>query len=73
LTPTPEQAARLSGPHRPSAQLKGVGRYARRWVASRRGRDAAGHGNAYHMLAKLKEAFDPNGIMNKGTIFPLDA
>ncbi|MEU6114088.1 FAD-linked oxidase C-terminal domain-containing protein [Streptomyces sp. NPDC047117] len=31
------------------------------------------HGTAYHMLTKLKAAFDPNGVMNRGTIFPLDS
>jgi hypothetical protein len=28
------------------------------------------HGTAYYMLEKLKQAFDPKGIMNFGTIYP---
>ena len=28
------------------------------------------HGSAWPILQALKIAFDPNGIMNKGTIFP---
>lgn len=41
----------------------GIGKYRSEWT-----RDE--HGSAYYMLAKLKEAFDPKGIMNYGTIFP---
>ncbi|MFI5658794.1 FAD-binding oxidoreductase [Streptomyces sp. NPDC051684] len=44
----------------------GVGKYRAPWTTRE-------HGSAYPILAKLKETFDPNGIMNKGTIFPLDA
>ena len=40
----------------------GIGKYRTDWTEEE-------HGSAYYMLAKLKEAFDPNGIMNKGTIF----
>ena len=29
-----------------------------------------GVSSAFYMLEKLKEAFDPNGIMNYGTIYP---
>jgi alkyldihydroxyacetonephosphate synthase len=29
------------------------------------------YGSSYYILETLKRAFDPNGIMNKGTIFPL--
>ncbi|MFG3658636.1 FAD-binding oxidoreductase [Streptomyces sp. NPDC047706] len=43
----------------------GVGKYRTPWTKQE-------HGSAYHMLAKLKAAFDPNGIMNKGTIFPIE-
>ncbi|MFJ4468420.1 FAD-binding oxidoreductase [Streptomyces sp. NPDC089424] len=43
----------------------GVGKYRTPWTKEE-------HGSAYHMLAKLKAAFDPNGIMNKGTIFPVE-
>ncbi|CAH1059812.1 FAD-binding oxidoreductase [Paenibacillus pseudetheri] len=41
----------------------GIGKYRNEWT-----RDE--HGSAYYMLEKLKEAFDPNGIMNFGTIYP---
>ncbi|NLE23193.1 MAG: FAD-binding oxidoreductase [Actinobacteria bacterium] len=29
------------------------------------------YGSSYYMLETLKTSFDPNGIMNKGTIFPI--
>ncbi|QIK70988.1 FAD-binding oxidoreductase [Propioniciclava coleopterorum] len=32
----------------------------------------AEHGSAYHLLHTLKAAFDPHGVMNAGTIFPLE-
>lgn len=41
----------------------GIGKYRNEWT-----RDE--HGSAYYLLEKLKEAFDPNGIMNFGTIYP---
>ncbi|WP_088014329.1 FAD-binding oxidoreductase [Gottfriedia acidiceleris] len=41
----------------------GIGKYRNEWTEQE-------HGSAYYMLEKLKEAFDPNGIMNFGTIFP---
>lgn len=41
----------------------GIGKYRTEWTE-------AEHGSAYYMLESLKEAFDPNGIMNFGTIFP---
>jgi len=40
----------------------GIGKYRTDWTEQE-------HGNAFYMLRKLKEAFDPKGIMNKGTIF----
>ncbi|MFO7716954.1 MAG: FAD-binding oxidoreductase [Desulfohalobium sp.] len=40
----------------------GIGKYRNEWTQQE-------HGSAYYMLAKLKEAFDPKGIMNFGTIF----
>lgn len=40
----------------------GIGKYRNEWSKEE-------HGSAYYMLEKLKEAFDPNGIMNFGTIF----
>jgi alkyldihydroxyacetonephosphate synthase len=41
----------------------GIGKYRSEWTK-------AEHGSAFYMLEKLKEAFDPNGIMNYGTIYP---
>ncbi|MCF8089388.1 MAG: FAD-binding oxidoreductase [Desulfotignum sp.] len=41
----------------------GIGKFRNEWT-----RDE--HGSAYYMLEKLKQSFDPNGIMNFGTIFP---
>ncbi|WP_020498572.1 FAD-binding oxidoreductase [Sciscionella marina] len=43
----------------------GIGKYRAEWTERE-------HGSAYPMLRRLKEAFDPNGIMNAGTIFPAD-
>ena len=42
----------------------GIGKYRAQWTEQE-------HGSAYPVLARLKEAFDPNGIMNRGTIFPI--
>lgn len=41
----------------------GIGKYRSEWTLEE-------HGSAYYMLEKLKQAFDPNGIMNYGTIYP---
>ncbi|HAM63163.1 MAG: FAD-linked oxidoreductase [Firmicutes bacterium GWF2_51_9] len=41
----------------------GIGKYRNEWTKEE-------HGSAYYMLEKLKETFDPNGIMNFGTIYP---
>lgn len=41
----------------------GIGKYRSEWTKDE-------HGSAYYMLEKLKEAFDPKGIMNHGTIYP---
>lgn len=43
----------------------GIGKYRTPWTHEE-------HGSAYPLLEGLKRAFDPNGIMNPGTIFPLD-
>jgi len=40
----------------------GIGKYRNEWTKDE-------HGSAYYMLEKLKKTFDPNGIMNFGTIF----
>jgi FAD/FMN-containing dehydrogenase len=42
----------------------GIGKYRTPWVADE-------HGSAYWLLTTLKQAFDPGGVMNAGTIFPL--
>ena len=42
----------------------GIGKARAPWV-----RDE--YGSSYYILETLKRAFDPNGIMNKGTIIPL--
>jgi len=41
----------------------GIGKARARWA-----RDE--HGSSYPMLETLKQAFDPNGVMNRGTIIP---
>ncbi len=43
----------------------GIGKYRTPWVREE-------HGSAYGLLTTLKQAFDPRGIMNAGTIFPLE-
>jgi alkyldihydroxyacetonephosphate synthase len=41
----------------------GVGKYRSPWIEQE-------HGSSYFILKALKDTFDPNGIMNSGTIFP---
>ncbi len=41
----------------------GIGKHRTPWIKEE-------HGSSYYLLKTLKEAFDPNGIMNKGTLFP---
>lgn len=41
----------------------GIGKFRNEWTKQE-------HESAYYMLEKLKEAFDPEDIMNFGTIFP---
>jgi alkyldihydroxyacetonephosphate synthase len=43
----------------------GVGKYRTPWIEEE-------HGSAYYLLSTLKHAFDPHGVMNAGTIFPLE-
>jgi alkyldihydroxyacetonephosphate synthase len=43
----------------------GIGKYRTPWVRQE-------HGSAYYLLSTLKHAFDPRGVMNAGTIFPLE-
>jgi alkyldihydroxyacetonephosphate synthase len=40
----------------------GIGKYRTDWTEEE-------HGSAYYLLRTLKDAFDPNGVMNAGTIF----
>lgn len=43
----------------------GVGKHRTQWIKDE-------YGSSYYILKTLKDAFDPNGIMNKGTIFPIE-
>ena len=43
----------------------GIGKYRTPWVRQE-------HGSAYYLLSTLKDAFDPESVMNAGTIFPLE-
>ncbi|SDI92662.1 alkyldihydroxyacetonephosphate synthase [Lentzea albidocapillata subsp. violacea] len=56
-----EESLRLGGS---MVHHHGIGKYRTPWT-----RDE--HGSAYRMLEVLKHGFDPNGIMNAGTIFPV--
>jgi alkyldihydroxyacetonephosphate synthase len=42
----------------------GIGKYRTAWVQEE-------HGSAYYLLSTLKQAFDPEGVMNAGTIIPM--
>jgi alkyldihydroxyacetonephosphate synthase len=42
----------------------GIGKARARWVEQE-------YGSSFGMLRTLKDAFDPKGIMNAGTIFPV--
>jgi len=57
-----EESLRLGGS---MVHHHGIGKYRTPWVHEE-------HGTAYHLLQGLKRAFDPAGIMNAGTIYPLD-
>jgi len=43
----------------------GVGKHRTPWIEDE-------YGSSYYILDTLKKAFDPNGVMNPGTIIPLD-
>ena len=43
----------------------GIGKYRTPWTKQE-------HGSAYYILKGLKDQFDPNGIMNTGTIYPVE-
>lgn len=57
-----EEAIRLGGS---MVHHHGIGKYRTAWTE-------AEHGSAFPLLRGLKDAFDPNGIMNPGTIFALE-
>jgi alkyldihydroxyacetonephosphate synthase len=57
-----EEALRLGGS---MVHHHGIGKYRTPWTQEE-------HGSAYYLLSTLKQAFDPNGVMNAGTIFPLE-
>ena len=56
-----EESLRLGGS---MVHHHGIGKYRTPWTREE-------HGSAYPMLEVLKRGFDPNGIMNAGTIFPV--
>ncbi|MCS7477741.1 FAD-binding oxidoreductase [Umezawaea endophytica] len=58
-----EEALRLGGS---MVHHHGIGKYRTPWTREE-------HGTAYPMLEVLKRGFDPNGIMNAGTVFPLES
>ncbi len=43
----------------------GIGKHRVHWTKDE-------HGSAYYILKALKEVYDPNGIMNAGTIYPIE-
>jgi alkyldihydroxyacetonephosphate synthase len=55
-----EEALRVGGS---MVHHHGIGKYRAAWTAQE-------HGTAYPLLTRLKSALDPNGTMNRGTIFP---
>jgi alkyldihydroxyacetonephosphate synthase len=57
-----EEALRMGGS---MVHHHGVGKYRTAWVQQE-------HGSAYYLLSTLKQAFDPKGVMNAGTIIPLE-
>jgi alkyldihydroxyacetonephosphate synthase len=57
-----EEALRMGGS---MVHHHGVGKYRTPWVHEE-------HGSAYWVLKTLKDAFDPHGIMNAGTLLPLE-
>jgi alkyldihydroxyacetonephosphate synthase len=43
----------------------GIGKHRTQWTRQE-------HGSAYYLLKALKDTFDPNSIMNTGTIYPVE-
>ncbi|MCK2036143.1 FAD-binding oxidoreductase [Microbacterium sp. SSW1-49] len=58
-----EEALRLGGS---MVHHHGIGKYRTRWTHEE-------HGSAFELLRVLKDGIDPHGVMNRGTIYPLDA
>jgi alkyldihydroxyacetonephosphate synthase len=58
-----EEALRVGGS---MVHHHGVGKYRTPWIREE-------HGSSYALLAGLKRAFDPDNVMNPGSVFPLDA
>lgn len=58
-----EEALRVGGS---MVHHHGIGKYRVEWTAEE-------HGSAYELLKRMKSVLDPNGIMNPGTIFPLES
>ncbi|MGQ2914873.1 FAD-binding oxidoreductase [Microbacterium aurantiacum] len=58
-----EEALRLGGS---MVHHHGIGKYRTPWTLEE-------HGTAYPLLQVLKSGLDPNGIMNRGTIYPMEA
>ena len=57
-----EEALRMGGS---MVHHHGIGKYRTGWVQQE-------HGSAYYLLSTLKHAFDPKGVMNAGTIIPME-
>lgn len=58
-----EEALRVGGS---MVHHHGVGKYRTPWIREE-------HGTAYHLLSGLKRTFDPENIMNPGSVYPIDA
>jgi FAD/FMN-containing dehydrogenase len=58
-----EEALRMGGS---MVHHHGIGKYRTPWVREE-------HGSAFYLLSALKHTFDPSGVMNAGTIFPLES
>lgn len=58
-----EEALRLGGS---MVHHHGIGKYRTPWTLEE-------HGSAYRLLTVLKEGLDPHGVMNRGTIYPLES
>jgi alkyldihydroxyacetonephosphate synthase len=57
-----EEALRVGGS---MVHHHGVGKYRTPWIQEE-------HGSAYALLSGLKRAFDPDNVMNPGSVFPID-